>query len=83
MDHTRETIDKMRAMAKCKYVLKSVLNDRVGRKHQNGLDLSIVMASDGRVTATDQETHRATSLGFKEIFNLPEIHSEGLQTADK
>ena len=33
MDRTRETIEKMRAMAKWKYVLKSVLKDRVGRKH--------------------------------------------------
>ena len=37
IDHTRETIEKTRAMAKWKYVLKSVLKDRVGRKHHDGL----------------------------------------------
>ena len=83
MDCTRETIKKMRAMAKWKYVLKAVLKDRVGRKHLDGLDLLIVRTSDEEVTATNQETHRATTLGFEEFFNLPEINSEGLHTADE
>ena len=76
MDHTRETIEKMRAMVKWKYVLKSVLEDRVCRKHQNKLGLSIVRTSDGGLTATDQETNRAITLGFEEVFNLLEIHSK-------
>ena len=83
MNYTRETIEKMRAMAKLKYVLKSVLKDRVGRNHQNGLDLSIVRTPDGGITETDQETHRATFLGFEEVFNIPEIHSEGLHTTEE
>ena len=46
IDRTRETIERMRVMAKWKYVLKSVLKDRVGRKHRDGLDLSVVRTHD-------------------------------------
>ena len=70
----------MRALGKWKYVLKSVLKDRVGRKHQDGLDLSVVRTHDGGVTATDRETHIATTIGFEEVFDMPEIHREGLHT---
>ena len=80
MDRTQETIEKMRAMAKWKYVLKSVLKDRVGRKHQDRLDLSVVRTRDGGVTATDRETHIATTLGFEKVFDMQAIHREGLHT---
>ena len=68
----------MRAIAKWKYVQKSALKDIVDRKHQDGLDLSVLRTPNGRVTATDQETHKATTLGFKKVFN-----SEGLHPTDE
>ena len=70
---TRETIEKIRAMAKWKYVLKWVLNDRVGQKHHDGLDLSVVRTTDGGIKATDRETHIATTLGFEGVFDMPGI----------
>ena len=83
MNCSKEKIEKMRAMTKWKYVLKLVLNDRVGQKHQDRLDLLIVRTHDTGMTATDQKTHRATTLGFEEVFNRPEIHKEDIHTTDK
>ena len=76
IDRTRETTEMMRAMAKWKYVLKSVLKDRVGRKHQDDLDLSVVRTRDGGETANGRETHIATTLGIEEVFDMPDIHRE-------
>ena len=60
-------------MKKCKYVLKSVLKNRVWRMHQNGLDLSVVRTTDGGVTVTDRKTNIATTLGLLEVFDMLDI----------
>ena len=73
----------MRAIAKLKYVLKSVLKVRVGRKHQDELELSLVRTSDEGVTASDQETHKVRTLGFEKVFNLLDINSKSIYTTDE
>ena len=67
-------------MAKWKYVVKLVLKDRVGRRHRDVLDLSVIRRTDDRVTANYDETHIATSLGFEEVFDMLDIHGEEIHT---
>ena len=72
--------EKLRKQGKWRQVIKSLLGTLAGRRHQEGVDLSILKTDGGRCTESPEEVHHEATKALEEWFGSPEEHNRGIHT---
>ena len=67
--------EMLRELGKTRRVLKSILGNLGGRKHQDPLFLGAVRQSDTPVICTPAEVHNALTSHFKDWYDMPPQYS--------